>query len=104
MFNGPLKKPWWYPMQPERILIVKLSSLGDVVNATPCFRALRHHLPQAEITLAVDAPFAPLVQSCPHLDHILVAPPWTGSRARRLWQIHRTLAGWQFDLALDLQG
>jgi heptosyltransferase-1 len=91
-------------LSPLRILIVKLSSLGDVVNATPCFRALRCYFPHAELTLAVERAYVPLVQSDPHLDRILPAPTWDGTPVKRLWHIWRALADRRFDLALDLQG
>ena len=46
------------------ILIVKLSSLGDVVHAMPAVQDIRRALPQARIDWVVERGFAPLVQRC----------------------------------------
>ena len=57
----------------ERLLVVKLSSLGDVVHATPMLRAFRAAWPSAHITLAVDRAYVPLVACCPWIDDIVPA-------------------------------
>lgn len=84
----------------SRVLVVKLSSLGDVVRVTPCIRALRQWVPRAEITLAVDRNLASLVRHDPHLNVILENEPGGWSAA---WRSARAAAG-TFDLALDFQG
>jgi heptosyltransferase-1 len=55
-----------------RILLVRTSSLGDVVHALPVLSALRRHLPQARIGWVVEEPFAPLLAGHADLDDILV--------------------------------
>jgi hypothetical protein len=45
----------------QRLLIVKLSSLGDIVHALPVAGALRRHFSQLHITWAVEARHAALV-------------------------------------------
>ena len=47
-----------------KILIVKLSSLGDVVHAMPAVQDIRAALPDAQIDWVVERGFAPLVQRC----------------------------------------
>ncbi|HIL88295.1 MAG TPA: putative lipopolysaccharide heptosyltransferase III, partial [Deltaproteobacteria bacterium] len=37
--------------EPRRILVIRFSSLGDLVLTTPLYRELRHAFPDAEITL-----------------------------------------------------
>ena len=39
-----------------RILIYRLGSLGDTVVALPCFRLIRSHYPEAEITVLTNIP------------------------------------------------
>ena len=46
-----------------KILIVKLSSLGDVVHAMPAVQDLRQAWPQAQIDWVVEPAFAPLLRS-----------------------------------------
>jgi heptosyltransferase I len=87
----------------RRVLLVKLSSLGDVVHATPVFRAVREALPDAHVTLAVDRAYAALVEGHPALDAVVRATPGT-SRIGRWREAPAALAGLRFDLAIDLQG
>jgi heptosyltransferase-1 len=47
-----------------KILIVKLSSLGDVVHAMPAVQDIRRAWPQAQIDWVVERSFAPLLQRC----------------------------------------
>jgi heptosyltransferase-1 len=55
-----------------RILLLRTSSLGDVVHSLPVLRALRRHLPQAALGWVVEAPFAPLLAGHPDLDQLIV--------------------------------
>jgi ADP-heptose:LPS heptosyltransferase len=93
--------------EPRRVLVVKLSSLGDIVHVTPCLRALRHAWPRAEIVMAVEHRFADLVRHSPYLDGLVeVDPPLRTTWA--IWQQARRALGpfrkVPFDLAIDFQG
>jgi ADP-heptose:LPS heptosyltransferase len=90
----------------RRILVVKLTSLGDIVHVTPCLRALRRACPAAEITMAVDRRFAALVRGGPYVDETIEVVSGRTRLANWLapW---RHLAGRRrppFDLAIDFQG
>jgi heptosyltransferase-1 len=90
----------------RRILVVKLSSLGDIVHVTPCLRALRRACPAARITMAVDSRYSAVVRGCPHLDEVIEADAGRGRVAAWL-EPWRHLAGRRrppFDLAIDFQG
>lgn len=87
---------------PKRLLVVKLSSLGDVVHTLPLIEALRGGLgPEAHIAWAVRKAFAPLVQGNPHLSavHVLEDKSLAGTLA-----FGRTLKNERFEAALDPQG
>jgi heptosyltransferase I len=93
------------------ILIVKLSSLGDVVHAMPAVQDILAAVPDARIDWVVERSFAPLVQRCQGLRHVIPCElrRWRKSpfsRQTRLeWQAFRTaLARDQYDAVLDLQG
>lgn len=58
--------PW---SEVRRLLVTRTDHLGDLVVSTPGLKALRRHLPQAEIWCLVNAPFTGLVQSW--ADHVL---------------------------------
>jgi ADP-heptose:LPS heptosyltransferase len=90
-----------------RILVVKLSSMGDILHATPAIRALREACPAAHISFVVESRFAALVRGNGHIDHLIEV----GSRPRRrfrrrlqVWRQLRAEVSRGIDLALDLQG
>ncbi len=56
----------------ERILVIKLSALGDFIQALGPFAAIRHHHPDASITLLTTAPFAAFAKAAPWFDAVLV--------------------------------
>ena len=56
--------------EPSRILIVRFSSIGDVVLTSPVIRVLRDSFPLAEIHFLTKAAYAPLVEHNPHLNRI----------------------------------
>ena len=94
---------------PRRILAVKLSSFGDVVHATAGFAALRRAFPAADIRVAVERRWAPLLAACPDVDGLLEASSRMPLSPRHVWEVRRTLAearrdAGPFDLALDFQG
>ncbi len=85
---------------PERILIVKLGALGDVVNSLPLVNRLRAGLPDARLAWLIGPAAARLVAGHPAVDEFLVLD----ARRARAWPgIVRELRRRRFDLALDLQ-
>src|SRR5262249_47386298 len=58
----------------SRILIVRLSALGDVVHALPMLDALRRARPDAEIGWLVEEKAASLLVGHPQIDRLWVAP------------------------------
>jgi len=92
-----------------RILIVKLSSLGDVVHSLPVVSALRRRYPQAHLGWCVGRKAAALVAGHPLLDVTFVldaqAPGEEGPVVRGGWrELGRSMRAHRFEVALDLQG
>ena len=93
------------------ILIVKLSSLGDVVHAMPAVQDLRRVLPDAHIDWVVERGFAPLVGRCEGVRRVI---PCELRRWRRSPLAAATRAEWAafradlqsrpYDAIIDLQG
>ena len=87
-----------------KILIWKLSAMGDVVLSTPTVRALRKQFPKAHLTLAVGRPAYEVMAHCPYLDNILIYDRARKNRGplglRRFLQDVRREG---FDLSVDLQ-
>jgi lipopolysaccharide heptosyltransferase II len=89
----------------QKILIVRLRLIGDVVFTTPLVRALRRQFPGARLTYLVEPAAAPVVRSNPNLDDVIVIPKGSGvGRWRDDVAMARRLRGERFDVALDLHG
>lgn len=95
----------------RRVLIVKLSALGDVAHALPAVEALGALSPGIEIDWAVDRRFAPLLEGHPALRRVVSLDiqkwraAWTAAAARA--EAARAVAELreaQYDAAFDLQG
>ncbi|MBU6411295.1 MAG: glycosyltransferase family 9 protein [Verrucomicrobia bacterium] len=88
------------------ILIVKPTSLGDVIQALPVLRLLKLHRPEARVFWWIDSALAPLLEDDPDLAGLVLfhrrrwANPLYWHEA--LASIHATRAR-QFDLVIDLQ-
>ncbi len=85
----------------RRVLVIRLSALGDFVLSFGPFAAIRAHAPDAEITLLTTRPFAALAEAAPWFDRIEIdtRPAWWNVPA--LIQLARRLRG--FDMVYDLQ-
>ncbi len=94
-----------------RILIVKMSSMGDVVHAQPLATDLRSHCPEARIDWVVEAPFAALPAMNPAVNEVIpiawrrwrknLGKPETRAAMKAFWQ---RLRAHRYDLVLDCQG
>lgn len=100
------------PEPPKRILIVKLTAIGDVLMATPVARALRTAFPDSYIAWVVERKAADVVLGNPYLDDVIVwqrsitAGP-VGRLAhfvRNATALTRDLRSRDFDVCVDLQG
>ena len=60
-----------------KILIVKLSAIGDVIHTLPALNAIRASYPDAHITWLVEAAAADLVVGHRALDRVIVSEPQT---------------------------
>jgi len=96
---------------PVRILIVRLSALGDVVATFPAYHLLRQALPGAVIAWAIEAPFASLVKDLPGLDRVVLlrTKRWrtamlSPSTTRETVASIRALRDFRADTAVDFQG
>jgi heptosyltransferase I len=93
------------------ILIVKLSSLGDVVHTMPAVQDIRRALPQAQIDWVVEPSFAPLVQRCEGVRRVIPCAirawrkSWWRAGTRAAWKVFQnTLGQVQYDAVIDCQG
>jgi len=87
-----------------RVLVWKLSALGDVILSTPSLRAIRRQFPQGRLTLAVGRAAYEVVARCPYLDDALIYDASGKDRGLRgAWRFLRRLRQGRFDCSIDLQ-
>jgi ADP-heptose:LPS heptosyltransferase len=91
----------------ESILVIKPSSLGDIVHTLPAVAAVRDAHPRAKITWVINPELVPLLRGNPDVDHIHIFPrgEFRGLGApRSLWPWLKQTRKIRPDLALDFQG
>jgi ADP-heptose:LPS heptosyltransferase len=86
-----------------RILIVRLSALGDVIHGVPVACALRDAFPRATIGWVVEGRTAELLEAHPAIDHVIRAPRGWLKSPRAVLALRRELRSHRFDVAIDLQ-
>jgi len=94
-----------------RILIVKLSSLGDVVHTLPVVHDILAARPGALIDWVVEPGFAPLVRRVAGIHSSIECPlrrwrkAWWTLQVRREWKAFRdAIGGDRYDAVIDFQG
>ena len=89
-----------------KILILKPSSLGDVIQALPVLRLLKLHYPASEISWWIDAALAPLLAGDPDLAGVVRFERKRWARPQHWPEMVRSiqqLRAENFDLVIDLQ-
>ena len=96
---------------PLRVLVVKLSSLGDVVHTLPAAMDIKAHFPNAQIDWVVEPSFAPIVKACSAVHRVIACDlrHWR----KNMWS-QDTRSAWRafmaelhqerYDAIIDLQG
>jgi lipopolysaccharide heptosyltransferase I len=90
-----------------KILILKPSSLGDVIQALPVLRLLKKQLPRSQIFWWLDASLTSLLDEDPDLTGLIPFPRerWRSMRYwPEAWRSLRRIRAENFDLVIDLQG
>jgi heptosyltransferase-1 len=89
-----------------KILLLKPSSLGDVIQALPVLRLLKRHLPQSEIYWWIESSLAPLLEGDPDLAGLVLFDRrrWASPlNWRELWRSVLAVREHKFDWVIDLQ-
>ena len=95
----------------QRILLIKPSSLGDVVHALPVLHGLRRRYPNARIDWLISSSLAPLLEGHDELDELVLFDRRNYGRiafsprvAVEFVRFVRRLRAGRYDLVIDLQG
>lgn len=96
---------------PQRILIVRIGSLGDVLHALPVLVTLKENFPYWEVDWLIESRWRPLLEANPYLSRLLEVDtlawrrePFSSKTWKAFAQAIRSLQERRYDCALDLQG
>ncbi len=94
--------------QPGRILVVKPSSMGDVIHTLPAAAMLKACWPDAHLSWLVNTEWAPLLEQNPHIDRIIEFPRGQFRGLAGLWRfpgwLNNNRSQLKADLVVDYQG
>lgn len=97
----PLAPARWDWGKVERVLVVRLRSIGDTVLSTPSLAALKRFLPHAEIDILLEDWVAPLLAGSPQVDNVFTME--RGSVASRA-RVAARLRARHYDVVYNLHG
>jgi heptosyltransferase-1 len=89
---------------PRSIVIVKLTSIGDVLHGVPVAVALKRAFPEARIGWVVEGVSADVLAGHPAIDHLFRLPRRWLESPRAVLDLRRQLRWFDADVAIDLQG
>jgi lipopolysaccharide heptosyltransferase II len=81
-------------------LIIRLSSIGDIILTTPVIRAVKKQFPDARITFLIKKDFIDLVKYNPYIDDILTVDKSLGKEG--LKELKKQIKASKFDWIIDL--
>ncbi len=101
--------------EPSRILLVRFSALGDVIQTLPILTMLRDGFPDAKIGWAIDSELAPAIEGHPALDYVhrcsrrswsraLSNPAKWPQAAREFRAFVDEVRAVHYDVSIDAQG
>ncbi len=102
-------------MDSPKILILRLSAVGDVIRTLPAVKALKEHVPSSTISWIVEEPSRTFLESQPEIDEVILLPRkrWTqGMKSlteiwatiREVREFVKRLRKRKFDVVLDFHG
>ena len=91
-------------MKYNKILIVRLSAIGDVINTIPALAALRQNFPKSFIGWVVEDKAGDLLAGLPILDKVFVWRRRGNRKITKSFGLIQELRQHKFDIAIDFQG
>ncbi|MCC3144276.1 glycosyltransferase family 9 protein [Halanaerobium sp. Z-7514] len=98
----------------DKILIIRLSAIGDVIHSLPTAYAIRQKYPNAQIDWLVEDKAFPLVNMNPYLDNAIILPrkKWKKEikdkgiihTIKEFWSFYKMMRNKNYDISLDLHG
>ncbi|HEV7398128.1 MAG TPA: glycosyltransferase family 9 protein [Pyrinomonadaceae bacterium] len=97
----PLGSSRWDWADVNRVLVIRLRSIGDTVLTTPSLIALRRFLPKVQLDVLLESWVAPVLEGFEHIDHVVRLE--RGSTTARL-QLAREIRAANYDVVYNLHG
>jgi heptosyltransferase-1 len=95
----------------QKFLIIKTSSLGDIIQTFPTANYLRQKFPTATIDWVVEYPFSELVAANPDIKEVIVVNTkqwrknfWSVQTWKEMGEVKRKIRGKDYDVIFDVQG
>lgn len=85
-----------YPPSRRKILIIRFSSIGDIVLSTPVIRAVKNQIKESEVHFLVKKEFAPVLECNPYIDKMHF---FSGNLSATIKELKEE----KFDFIVDLQ-
>ncbi len=86
--------------RPKKILIIKLSSLGDVIHTLPAATSIKNGFKEAKVFWLINSKYKELIENSKTIDEIIEVDGKIESFFRAISKIRRE----KFDLLIDFQG
>ncbi len=86
----------------KRILLIKPSSLGDIIHGLPVLKAIRDKWPDAKISWVIKDIYADIINENPLIDDLILLKK--NSLTTSILSFRKKLRHGRFDLAVDMQG
>ena len=84
----------------NKTLIIRFSSVGDIVLSSLLVRTLRHRFPQIHIDFLLKSEYADLVRYNPHVNRVIEFP--SGGSIGDLIRLRRAIRSERYDLVVDI--
>ncbi len=87
----------------QRILIIKISALGDIILSVPSLRAIRKKFKSAKIFLLTGKKGFLILKDSPYIDDFLIVDEEKLNSPKYIWEITEKIRLISFDMSIDLQ-
>ena len=96
-----LAPPRWDWQKVERVLVIRLRSIGDTVLSTASLVALKRFLPHATVDILLEDWVAPVLEGSPYVDNVITIP---GANIASRSRVARQLRARRYDVVYNLYG
>ncbi len=88
----------------QRILVIKIGAIGDVILSVPSLRVIRNNYPKAFISVLIGDKSRHVLKRCPYIDDIIIYErKGKGISLTGLINISGVIRKQAFDISIDLQ-